>query len=137
MTSAHDPDRLFTITELAAELGLTPRAIRFYETKDLLKPRRAGMTRVYTYRERARLMIILRGKRLGFSIAEIKEYFDLYDADPTQSKQVQLLLDGVRHRIDQLETQQNDLELTLVELRDIEKQTLKALKAKAKQSKGG
>ena len=137
MTSAHDPDRLFTITELAAELGLTPRAIRFYETKDLLKPRRAGMTRVYTYRERARLMIILRGKRLGFSIAEIKEYFDLYDADPTQYTQVQLLLDGVRHRIDQLETQQNDLELTLVELRDIEKQTLKALKAKAKQSKGG
>lgn len=137
MTSAHDPDRLLTITELAEELGLTPRAIRFYEAKDLLKPRRAGMTRVYTYRERARLMIVLRGKRLGFSIADIKHYLDLYDADPTRTKQAQLLLDGVRERIDQLESQRNDLEMTLVELRDIEKQTLKVLKERAKQSKGG
>jgi DNA-binding transcriptional MerR regulator len=137
MSSAFDTERLYTITELAEELGLTPRAIRLYESKGLVKPRRAGMTRVYTYRERARLLIVLRGKRLGFSLADIEEYLDLYDADPTQTKQVQLLLDGVRERIDQLETQRNDLEMTLVELRDIEKQTLKALKERAKQSKGG
>ncbi|MBV9755883.1 MAG: MerR family transcriptional regulator, partial [Alphaproteobacteria bacterium] len=70
-------DQFYTVTQLSAELGVTPRAIRFYETKGLLAPRRAGTTRVYTHRDRARLILILRGKRLGFSLREIKEYLEL------------------------------------------------------------
>ena len=83
---------MLTVTELARELGITPRAIRFYETKGLLNPGRAGTTRVYTHRERGRLQLILRGKRLGFSLTDIGEYLDLYDADPTQRDQILLLL---------------------------------------------
>ena len=83
MAAQADTNRLFTITELSDELGVTPRAIRFYEAKGLLAPQRAGSNRVYTYRDRARLLIILRGKRLGFSLALVQKYLDLYDADPT------------------------------------------------------
>ncbi|MBI1736448.1 MAG: MerR family transcriptional regulator, partial [Candidatus Rokubacteria bacterium] len=72
---------LLTVNEIAGELGVTPRALRFYETKGLILPLRAGTTRVYTRRDRGRLMLILRGKRLGFSLVEIKEYLDLYNTD--------------------------------------------------------
>ena len=118
---------LFSITELADELGVTPRAIRFYEAKGLLEPQRAGATRVYTHRDRARLQIILRGKRLGFSLALVQKYLDLYDADPTQKVQMQHLLAGARQRIAELEAQRQDLELTIEELREIEEMTLEAL----------
>jgi DNA-binding transcriptional MerR regulator len=121
------PERLLTITELANELGVTPRAIRFYESKGLIDPQRAGANRVYTHRDRGRLQIILRGKRLGFSLASIKEYLDLYDAEPTHRIQLQHLLAGTRRRIAELEQQRQDLELTLDELRDVERQTLDAL----------
>ena len=127
MTGPADPNRLLSITELAHELAVTPRAVRFYETKGLIKPPRVGSTRVYSYRDRARMLIILRGKRLGFSLAEIKEYLDLYDADPKHLSQLERLLGGVRKRIDLLEDQRRDLELTLGELRDIEEQTLEAM----------
>ena len=123
-------DRLYTITELASELGVTPRAIRFYESKGLLAPQRAGSNRVYTYRERARLLIILRGKRLGFSLRKIKEYLDLYDAEPGRKlEQLELLLRGARRRMADLERQRTDLDLTLAELREVEQQTLAALRA--------
>ena len=124
-------DRFYTITELATELGVTPRAIRFYESKGLLAPQRAGSNRVYTYRERARLLIVLRGKRLGFSLRGIKEYLDLYDADPggRHVGQLEHLLRGARQRMAELERQRTDLELTLEELRDVERQTLDALRA--------
>lgn len=128
-TTRTETDRLYTITELAEELGVTPRAIRFYETKGLLDPQRAGGNRVYTRRDRARLLLILRGKRLGFSLALIKRYLDLYDADPTHRKQLQALLAGARQRIEELESQRRDLELTLDELRDIEDQVLAAMKS--------
>jgi len=129
MDSHHDPDRLFSVTELARELGISPRAIRFYESKELLSPRRAGSTRVYDHRDRARLLLILRGKRLGFSLAEIKDFLDLYDADPKHKKQLGLLLRGVRARRDELESQRRDLDLTLEELAEMEQQTLDALRA--------
>ncbi len=128
MASHHDPARLYTVTELAHELGVTARAIRFYEAKGLLEPQRAGTTRVYTYRDRARLLLILRGKRLGFSLAEVQEYLDLYDADPTRKEQFLHLLRGVRERTADLEQQRRDLELTLDELREIEEQTLDAMR---------
>ena len=129
MPEIQEAHRLYTITELATELGVTPRAIRFYESKGLLEPQRAGANRVYTYRDRARLLLILRGKRLGFSLAQIKLYLDLYDADPTRKKQFVHLLRGARQRIDELESQRRDLELTLDELREIETQVLDAMRA--------
>ncbi len=128
MPPRHDPNHLYSITELADELAVTPRAIRFYEAKGLLEPQRAGSTRVYTYRERARLLIVLRGKRLGFSLALIKKYLDLYDAEPTRGKQLSALLRGARLRLEELESQRRDLELTIEELREIEEQTLDAMR---------
>ena len=115
---------MLTITELARESGVTARAIRFYETKGLLTPRRAGTTRIYTYRERGRLQLILRGKRLGFSLTDIGEYLDLYDADPTQHDQILLLLDKVNTRIEELESQKADLDDTLKELASVREQAL-------------
>jgi len=128
MPPAHDTHRFYSIAELARELGVTARAIRFYEAKGLLEPQRAGSTRVYTYRDRARLLIILRGKRLGFSLAQVQQYLDLYDADPTRREQLAHLLRGARQRIDDLEQQRRDLELTLDELREVEEQTLAAMR---------
>jgi DNA-binding transcriptional MerR regulator len=115
---------MLTITELARESGVTARAIRFYESKGLLTPRRAGTTRIYTYRERGRLQLILRGKRLGFSLTDIGEYLDLYDADPTQHDQILLLLDKVNTRIEELESQKADLNDTLKELACVREQAL-------------
>ncbi|KAA3629726.1 MAG: MerR family DNA-binding transcriptional regulator [Proteobacteria bacterium] len=117
------PD-FYTVTELADELGITPRTIRFYETKALIKPRRAGTTRVYTHRERARMQLILRGKRLGFSLADIREYLDLYDADPLQGKQLRLLTQKIDRRISELEQQREDLETALQELQEIRQECL-------------
>ena len=128
MTSYSDSGKFYTITDLAHELAITPRAIRFYESKELITPQRAGANRIYTHRDRGRLLIILRGKRLGFSLAGIKSFLDLYDADPKHIGQLRHLLKGVRWRIDQLTTQQNDLELTLEELREMEEQTLEAMR---------
>lgn len=128
MSTLQITHRLYMITELAQELGVTARAIRFYESKGLLEPQRAGANRVYTYRDRARLLLILRGKRLGFSLAGIKQYLDLYDADPTHKKQFVHLLRSVRQRIDELESQYRDLELTIEELREIETQVLDAMR---------
>jgi len=131
MTSHSDSGKLYSITDLARELAITPRAIRFYESKELIAPQRAGANRIYTNRDRGRLLIILRGKRLGFSLAGIKSFLDLYDADPKHIGQLQHLLKGVRWRINQLTTQQNDLELTLDELREMEEQTLEAMRRRA------
>ena len=118
---------MLTITELAREAGITARAIRFYESKGLLTPRRAGTTRIYTYRERGRLQLILRGKRLGFSLTDIGEYLDLYDADPTQHDQIVLLLDKVNNRIGELESQKADIDDTLKELSSVRAQALAAM----------
>lgn len=115
---------LYSVTELADELGITARAIRFYETKGLIKPRRAGTTRVYSYRDRARMQLILRGKRLGFSLADIKEYLDMYDVDSSQAKQVKLLLEKVERRIGELEQQREDLETTLTELDEMRQECI-------------
>ena len=121
-------DRLYSITELARELGITPRAIRFYESKGLLTPQRAGTTRIYSHRERARMLIILRGKRLGFSLAGVKEYLDLYHADSAHREQLAHLLRGTRRRIAELEQQRRDIEVTLDELREVEEQTVDAMR---------
>lgn len=115
-----EPDNrdLFAIADLAGEFGISTRAIRFYEAKGLLKPERVGATRVFRRRDRARLILILRGKRLGFSLRDISEYLSLYDAD-SQSAQVQLLAEKVDERLARLERQMTDLQTTIAELREI------------------
>lgn len=123
-------EEFFTVPELAKELGITPRAIRFYESKGLLSPQRAGNTRVYTKKDRARLTLILRGKRLGFSLADINEFLDLYMVDATQVEQLKVLVKKVRTRITDLEEQQVELEKVLGELREIEKVSIDTLKEK-------
>ncbi len=121
-------NKLYSVTELANEFDITPRAIRFYESKGLLSPQRAGSTRVYTYRDRARLMIILRGKRMGFSLGHIKNYLELYDVDRSRTEQLKQLLVGVREKIQEIEAQKKDLEMTMEELKSVETETLDSMK---------
>jgi DNA-binding transcriptional MerR regulator len=121
--------QFYSVTQLGTDLGVSARTIRFYEDKGLISPQRAGNNRVYTLRDRARMSLILRGKKLGFSLREIKEYLDLYDADPTHAKQLRLLLKAVSSRILQLEDQQVALNQALSELRDVESQAQTALAA--------
>jgi DNA-binding transcriptional MerR regulator len=125
-------DELFSITELAKTLGITPRTIRFYEDRGLITPRRAGNTRVYSHRDRARMILILRGKRLGFSLRDIKEYLDLYNVDTTQAEQIHLLLDKVHQRIAQLQDQRQAVDQTLAELSEIARLAEEALAGRAK-----
>lgn len=126
--SMSNNDHFYTVTQLSAELGITVRTLHFYETQGLIIPRRAGSTRVYTQRDRARMILILRGKQLGFSIKEIKEYIELYDVDPIHAQQTQALLKAVRNRTEKLEAQRQALEETLTDLRRIEQQCEDALK---------
>jgi DNA-binding transcriptional MerR regulator len=116
-----DTRDLFAIADLAREFGISTRAIRFYESKGLLTPERVGSTRVFRRRDRARLILILRGKRLGFSLRDISDYLSLYDADRTQRAQVRLLVEMVDQRMALLEQQLGDLQTTLGELREIRK----------------
>ena len=110
---------LFAIADLAREFGISTRAIRFYEAKGLIAPERVGATRIFRRRDRARLILILRGKRLGFSLRDISDYLSLYDADRNQ--QVHLLAEKVDGRLAALERQKADLETTISELREIRK----------------
>jgi DNA-binding transcriptional MerR regulator len=123
-------DELYSVNDLAIELGITARAIRFYEAKGLISPQRVGTQRVLTRADRARLLLILRGKRLGFSLADVAEYLNLYDADPNQIEQMRLLMARVRDRRQLLERQRQDLDETLADLADIEEQILAALRQK-------
>ena len=124
-------ERLFTVTELASELGVTARTLRFYEDRGLLAPRRLGTTRVYSHRDRARMVLILRGKRLGFSLRDITEFLNLYDADRTGTEQLRALDAAVADRISTLEEQRTALTQTLAELREIARQTKHMLAERA------
>ncbi len=117
-----------TVTQLARDLGITARAIRFYEDKGLITPSRAGTTRVYTARDRARMILILRGKRLGFSLREIKDYLDLYRTDHNgKAPQIAVLMAAVRKRLASLRDQHRALVQTIAELDDVEAQAAAAL----------
>ena len=123
-------DQLYSGAELCETFGLTPRALRFYESRGLLQPRRVGNRRIYTYRDKARLVLILRGKRLGFSLAEIGEYLELYDYDETQVEQLKLLRQRVAERRADLNLQQRALTEALTELDEIDQQINTALATK-------
>ena len=112
--------QLCSIGDLSSELGVSHRAIRFYEDQGLLAPQRIGGNRIYGPRDRARLQLILRGKRLGFALAEIKELLDLYDIDRDHIEQLRVTLVKGRARIAELEQQQQEIQLTLKELRENE-----------------
>jgi DNA-binding transcriptional MerR regulator len=118
---------LYSVTELGRDLGVSARTIRLYEAKGLISPCRAGNNRVYTNRDRSRMILILRGKRLGFTLREIKEYLDLYDVDPTHAKQLRLLLKSVASRVSRLQEQRIALDETLEELREVQAQAHAAL----------
>lgn len=109
-------DQTFSITELSQEFKVTARAIRFYEDKGLLQPSRQGMTRIYSRRDRARLILILRGKRLGFSLAEIREMLNLYDLGDGQTEQLRVTLKRSQDRLRALEAQRRDVEAAIDEL---------------------
>ena len=110
------PAQTYTITELAAEFDITARAIRFYEDVGLLKPARAGRNRVYTHRDRTRLKLTLRGKRLGLSLLEIKQLVDMYDSPSDTAQQLTAFLDVLGEHRRLLEQQREDIEITLAEI---------------------
>ncbi|WP_169801004.1 MerR family transcriptional regulator [Novosphingobium naphthalenivorans] len=117
-----DHPEMLGIQEAANLLGVTMRTLRFYEDKGLIAPQRAGTTRIYSRREIGRMQLILRGKRLGFTIRAIKEFLDLYDVDPEHNEQVRQLIATVGERIGELRKQQRAIEQTLGELLSIEQQ---------------
>ena len=117
------------IQHVADELGITARTLRFYEDKGLIEPRRVGTMRVYTRREVARMQLILRGKRLGFSLREIQEFLDLYDADPQHVEQMRRLAARAHQRVAALVKQQAAIEQTVAELRAIEHEAMERVRA--------
>jgi DNA-binding transcriptional MerR regulator len=118
-TEASQPT--YTITELATEFDITPRAIRFYEDMGLLEPGRKGRNRVYTPRDRTRLKLTLRGKRLGLALQEIKQLVDMYDSQASAAPQLRAFLTILGQHRQQLEQQRHDIEVTLAEIQQHEK----------------
>jgi DNA-binding transcriptional MerR regulator len=112
------PERAFTIRQLCIEFKVTPRALRFYEDKGLLSPAREGQNRVYSHRDRARLTLILRGKRMGLSLAEIRDLLDLYKADDSGATQMAKSVRKFRERIAALEAQREDIDHAVAELKE-------------------
>ncbi len=109
-------DRTYSITELCREYKVTPRAMRFYEQKGLLHPARRGWTRLFSYRDRARLQLILRGKKVGFALEEIKEMLDLYNLRDGQLTQLRIASTKMRERLDALRDQRIELEEAIGDL---------------------
>jgi DNA-binding transcriptional MerR regulator len=111
-------DRLMTIREMCDAFGVTPRTLRFYEQKELLFPDRDGTKRLFTRRDRARLKLILRGKRFGFSLEEIRQLLDLYQRGDRQHAQLSRAYEVAQTRLADLERQRNDLDAAIAELRE-------------------
>jgi DNA-binding transcriptional MerR regulator len=134
--AANDP-KTFTITELAQEFDITPRAIRFYEDVGLLEPARAGRNRVYSQRDRTRLKLTLRGKRLGLSLQEVKQLVDMYESPADTAQQLNAFLQVLKdHRL-QLEQQRGDIDVTLAEIAQHEERCRRLLAEQAARAKRG
>ena len=134
-----DAASALTITDLAQEFDITPRAIRFYEDVGLLTPSRAGRNRVYSQRDRTRLKLTLRGKRLGLSLQEIKQLVDMYDSASDTVPQLQAFLQVLAAHRQLLEQQREDIEITLAEIaqHELRCRQLLALPARRKAPRAG
>jgi DNA-binding transcriptional MerR regulator len=119
MTESDKQTVTYSISELAGEFQVTSRALRLYEESGLLNPKRIGTRRIYSERERVRLRLVLRGKRLGWSLSDIKESFDLYDSSHGEEAQLERMLDKLDERREILEVQKQDVELALADLKQI------------------
>ena len=118
----------YSISELAKEFDITTRSIRFYEDQGLLSPERNGQTRIYSKRDKVRLKLILRGKRLGFTLAETGRLFELYDADKSSEKQLHTMLQLIEEKKADLSQQMDDIIVVLMELGTAERRCLDTLK---------
>ena len=122
----------FSIADLASEFGITTRTIRYYEDEGLISPCRQGQRRIYSPRDRVRLKLIMRGKRLGFSLKEVREMVDMYDADNSEVAQLSLFLEKIKERRAALLRQREDIETILDELDRLEAQSGELLAEKQK-----
>lgn len=110
----------YSIGDLSKEFDITTRSIRFYEDQGLITPTRKGQTRIYNQRDKVRLKLILRGKRLGFSLAETGRLFELYDADKSSAKQLSSMMELISQKKNDLKQQLDDINAVLIELNDLE-----------------
>ncbi|MFQ1787807.1 MerR family transcriptional regulator [Aeromonas veronii] len=117
----------YSISELAHEFDVTPRTIRYYEDEGLLTPLREGQTRIYSHRDKIRLKLTLRGKRLGFSLAEIRELFDMYDTDKSSKNQLHSMIQLIDEKRDALRQQLEDIQMVMAELEAAEQRCVNSL----------
>ncbi len=119
-TTASDAQHTFTISDLAAEFGVTTRTIRFYEAEGMISPDRDGQRRIFSGRDRTRLKLILRGKRVGFTLAEIRGIIDMYDSAPGEAGQLRHLIDRIETQRTELEARRAVIDTTLTDLAEVE-----------------
>ncbi len=117
----------YSISELAHEFDVTPRTIRYYEDEGLLTPLREGQTRIYSHRDKIRLKLTLRGKRLGFSLAEIRELFDMYDTDKSSKTQLHSMSQLIEAKRGALRQQLEDIQMVMAELEAAEQRCVNSL----------
>ncbi|MBL0622998.1 MerR family transcriptional regulator [Aeromonas veronii] len=117
----------YSISELAHEFDVTPRTIRYYEDEGLLTPQREGQTRIYSHRDKIRLKLTLRGKRLGFSLAEIRELFDMYDTDKSSKTQLHSMIQLIETKRGVLRQQLEDIQMVMAELEAAEQRCVNSL----------
>ncbi len=116
-TAEPDPETTYSIRDLCQSFDVTPRALRFYESQGLLSPRRDGQRRIYSVRDRARLKLVLRGKRFGFTLAETREHLDLYDLGDGQVTQLRRTLDTAVEKLAGLEEKRRDIDEAIDDLK--------------------
>ena len=124
----YDKEPTYAIREHARQFDITPRSIRFYEDQGLISPERNGQTRIYSKRDKVRLKLILRGKRLGFTLAETGRLFELYDADKSSAKQLTTMLALIEEKKADLSQQMDDIKVVLMELVTAERRCHDTLK---------
>ena len=117
----------YSISELAHEFDVTPRTIRYYEDEGLLTPLREGQTRIYSHRDKIRLKLTLRGKRLGFSLAEIRELFEMYDTDRSSKTQLHSMIQLIEAKRGALRQQLEDIQMVMAELEAAEQRCVNSL----------